>query len=275
MRAGKGWNIWYMITSMIQESEASPPVDLSVVLACYNEEPWLERNVSEVVRVLEGAGFSWEIILVDDASRDATPEIVRRLATSGPGGRIRALFHPANTGRGRAVADGMCEARGEVVGFLDVDIEVHPLHIPACYSAVRAGAPVAVGTRTFRVVPGGLYRHFLSWGYSKLVHALLPVREVRDTESGCKFFLRKAILPVLTQVRDPGWFWDTEMMVRCLKAGLAVAEVPCVYQRNPAKGSTVSVARDAFIQVKRILALRKRLARERTEARRSAVHERG
>jgi len=260
-----------MIASMIPGDANEARVDLSIVLACYNEEPWLERSVAETVRVLETIGASWEIVFVDDASRDRTREVIRRIIAAHPGSRMKALFHEANTGRGRAVSDGMRGASGDIVGFIDVDLEVHPRHIPACYAAVRNGAQVVVGARTFRFVPGGLPRRFLSWGYSKLVHALLPVGNVTDTESGYKFFLREAVLPVLATVADPGWFWDTEMMVRCRLARLTVTEVPCVYERNPAKKSTVRIARDAAVQLKRIFALRRILSRGDLKA----VHERG
>jgi glycosyltransferase involved in cell wall biosynthesis len=264
-----------MIASMLPEGANAERVDLSVVLACYNEEPWLERSVAETVRVLETMGVIWEVVFVDDSSRDGTPGAIRRIIAAHPGHRMKALFHEANTGRGRAVSDGMKGASGDVVGFIDVDLEVHPRHIPACYAAVRKGAQVVVGARTFKFVPGGLPRRVLSWGYSKLVHALLPVDRVTDTESGCKFFLREAVLPVLAVVKDPGWFWDTEMMARCLLGGLSVAEVPCVYERNPAKRSTVRVARDAVVQLRRVFALRRALDRESLKSGRQATREHG
>jgi len=237
-------------------------IDLSLVLACYNEEPWLERSVREIVRVLDSFRQSYEIIFVDDASIDRTPEIIRKLAASGPEGRFRAIFHEHNTGRGRSVADGMRGAAGEIVGFIDVDLEVHPLYISSCCEAIRQGVHVAVGSRVFKFAPGGLWRRFLSMGYAMLVRMLLPIGGRLDTESGCKFFLRKAILPVLDNVMDSGWFWDTEIMVRSRLAGLVIAEVPCLYIRNPGKPSSVRVVRDIFASLARLHAFRGRLKRD-------------
>ncbi len=236
-------------------------MDLSLVLACYNEEPWLADSVREIVRVLDFSPLTYELILVDDASRDRTRDVIGGLAAAHPHTAIRTVFHEHNSGRGGAVADGMRAATGGIVGFLDVDLEVHPRHIPACCLAIRQGAQVAVGARVFALVPRGLLRQFLSWGYAGLVHALLPAGGIRDTEAGCKFFRRDAILPVLDLVRDRGWFWDTEIMIRCRLAGLVIANVPCIYVRNPVKPSSVSLGRDIVESLWKLLAFRRELRR--------------
>jgi dolichyl-phosphate beta-glucosyltransferase len=237
------------------------PVELSLVLACYNEEPWLADSVREIVRVLDFSRLSYELVFVDDASRDGTRDVIRGLVAAHPQVPMRTVFHERNSGRGGAVADGMRAATGGIVGFLDVDLEVHPRHIPACCLAIRQGAQVAVGARVFALVLRGLLRQFLSWGYAGLVHVLLPAGGIRDTESGCKFFLREAVLPVLEGVRDRGWFWDTEIMIRCRLAGFAVANVPCIYVRNPVKPSSVSLGRDIVESLWKLFAFRRELRR--------------
>lgn len=245
--------------------------ELSLVLACYDEAPWLESSVREIRIVLDAAGFDWEIVFVDDASRDRTAEIIRRLVAEDASGRLRAVYHERNTGRGRAVTDGIRAATGGVAGFIDVDLEVHPRHIPACFDALRRGAMVAVGVRSFAFVWGGLLRRFLSWGYATLAHALLPLEGIADSEAGCKFFRRAAVLPVLDRVADPGWFWDTEIMVQCRLAGLSITNVPCVFVRNPAKPSTVRIIRDIRESTGKLLAFRSRLARRGSPSRPSAA----
>lgn len=246
-------------------------VELSLVLACYNEEPWLEASVREIVQVLDFSAMSYELVFVDDGSRDGTPGIIRRLVDAAPPGRMRAVFHDRNMGRGRAVTDGIREAAGEIAGFIDVDLEVHPRHIPACCLAIRQGADVAVGARVFALVLRGLMRQFLSWGYATLAHALLPAGGSKDTESGCKFFRRQAVLPVLDTVEDSGWFWDTEVMVRCGLAGLTIANVPCIYVRNTAKPSSVHVLRDIVESLANLVAFRRKLGRTGLLRRRRAV----
>ena len=99
----------------------SPP-ELSLVLACWNEAPWLERSVREIRRELDAAGLSYELVFVDDASTDGTREVIRRLLAE-PALRGRAVFHGSNTGRGGALADGFRAAEGEIAGFIDAALK--------------------------------------------------------------------------------------------------------------------------------------------------------
>jgi len=236
---------------------------LSLVLACYNEVPVLENSVREIVKTLEFTRMTYEMIFVDDCSRDGTPDLIRRIIESYPQVRMKAVYHERNLGRGRAVADGVREAAGEIVGFLDVDLEVHARYIPACCLAIRDGAQVAVGARVFKFVPHGLFRRFLSAAYASLVRAILPVGGLTDTETGCKFFRRMSLLPILDLVEDPGWFWDTETMVRCRLAGLSIVEIPCLYIRNPGNRSSVRVLRDSVTYLARLVAFRMLLGKTR------------
>jgi len=237
--------------------EPRGPLDLSLVLACYREEAILEASVAGILRCLDATRLAWEIIFVDDASPDRTRDVIARVVATHPDRPFRVILHAANTGRGGAVADGLRAATGEVAGFIDVDLEVGPWYIPACWAAIRDGADVAVGTRTYKVTLRGMWRHVLSSGYALLVRALLPVRGLADTESGYKFFRRSALGPLLAETRDPGWFWDTEVMVRARARGLRIAEIPCLYVRNFRKVSTVRSVRDSLTYLRRLWRFRR------------------
>lgn len=240
--------------------------DLSLVLACYHEEQILESSVRAIAAVLDGTRLTWEIIFVDDASRDRTPALIRGLLASHPDWPLRAAFHERNLGRGRTVADGFRLARGAIVGFVDVDLEVAAHYIPPCCQAILDGADAAIGRRVYKFSLRGIFRYVLSTGYAAVIRRLLPVAGVSDTESGYKFFRRAAALALLDRVEDPGWFWDTEIMYRAAQQGLRIAEVPCLYVRNYAKRSTVRPLRDSLVYAARLLAFRRRLARERAAA---------
>jgi hypothetical protein len=151
---------------------------------------------------------------------------------------------------------------------LDVDLEVPATAILDCVRAIRAGADVAIGGRTYTFFPGEVMRRFLSRGYAFLVHRLLPVGTIADTEAGCKFFRRITALPVLNQVEAPGWFWDTESVVRCHLAGLRMVQVPCVYTRDQAKPSSVRLLHDIMTTLSTLLAFRRSLGRVHGLARR-------
>lgn len=103
-------------------------MDVSIVIPCYLDAQHLPANVGEIDRVMKNTVWTYELIFVDDASPDDTPMIVDRLATGNP--NRKAVHHPVNRGRGAAVMTGLRAARGNVGGYLDIDLEVHTRYIP-------------------------------------------------------------------------------------------------------------------------------------------------
>ena len=231
--------------------------EISVVLACYNEAETLRASFAEIREVLEDMRRPYEVVFVDDVSRDGTREIIASIAAAHPG-TVRVLLHETNTGRGQTVTDGFRMARGSISGFLDVDLEVHARYIPSLVKAIDRGADVATVRRIYAFQVRSLDRYAMSRGYSFLVRRLLGV-DVRDTETGYKFFRRERLLPVLDEIADPGWFWDTEFIVRAVRRGLKVVEVPGAYIRRFDKTSTVSGVRDSVRYFGKLLAFRRAL----------------
>ncbi len=233
-------------------------LDLSVVLACYNEGDYLVENVGRVLSVLEGLGVSHELLLVDDASVNDTRVRIEEALRRHAGKPLRALYHDRNQGRGAAVAAGFRAASGAVLGYVDVDLEVDARYIPACYEKARAGAGCVVGRRSCRVTLRRFHRNLSNWAYWWLRERIVGGPRC-DTESGYKFFRREAILPVLERVRDRHWFWDTEVMIELYRSGCSIEEVPCEYVRRLDKKSTVRLLPDTIAHVKGLLRLRRRL----------------
>ena len=239
---------------------AAPKV--SLVLACYNEAQILETSFAEVRQTLEDLGRPFEVIFVDDVSRDRTREILRDLVAAHPDLDLKLILHERNQGRGATVTDGFRAARGEITGYLDVDLEVHCRYLPSLVRALEQGADVATVRRIYAFQILRLDRYLMSRGYSFLVRRLLGV-DLLDTETGFKFFRRERLLPVLDQIRDPGWFWDTEFMVRALHRGLRIVEIPGAYLRRYDKTSTVHGLRDTVEYFLKLLSFRRQLSRER------------
>jgi glycosyltransferase involved in cell wall biosynthesis len=235
-----------------------PAPQLSVVVACYNEEEVLAKSFAEILEVLEDFGRPYEIVFVDDVSHDRTREILREIVAAHPSAPIQVILHDVNRGRGATVTDGFRAARGEIVGYLDVDLEVHARYIPSLVRAIEKGAEVATVRRIYAFQLRSLDRYLMSRGYSYLVRKLLGTA-LHDTETGYKFFRREALLPILDEIRDPGWFWDTEFMIRAERRGLRVAEVPGAYVRRFDKTSTVSGLRDSARYFGKLLAFRREL----------------
>jgi glycosyltransferase involved in cell wall biosynthesis len=234
--------------------------ELSVVLACYDEAETLERSFAELRDTLVDLRRTWEVVFVDDVSRDGTRDLLAKIVREYPELDLKVILHERNTGRGQTVTDGFRAARGSIVGYLDVDLEVHCRYIPSLVRAIERGADVATVRRIYAFQLGSLDRYAMSRGYSFLVRLLLGV-PFRDTETGFKFFRRQAGLPVLDEIRDPGWFWDTEFMVRALRRGLRIEEIPGAYIRRGDKTSTVRGLRDSVRYFGKLVAFRRALRR--------------
>jgi glycosyltransferase involved in cell wall biosynthesis len=238
---------------------ASPPqCELSVVIACYREASHLRDSVGQLAATLGTLGRSHELIFVEDASDDGTAAIVAELVAAAP--NRRAVYHRHNVGRGGTVAEGFGLAVGRIVGFLDIDLEVHSRHLPDLLAAIDAGADGATAFRHYDLSwrPQSLLRQLLSRGYRWLFRRLFAV-PFRDPEAGFKFFVRERILPIVAATQDRGWFWDSEILVLAHRAGLRVVEVPCRFERRADKQSTVRVVRDVWRYLLAIRAFRHRL----------------
>ena len=234
---------------------------LSLVLACYNEAQHLEASFAEIRDSLEQARFPFEILFVDDVSRDDTRAIIARIVAAHPQLALRTILHERNRGRGATVTDGFRAARGAITGYIDVDLEVHSRYIPSLVRAIERGADVATLRRIYAFQVRSLDRYAMSRGYSFLVRRLLDV-DFADTETGYKFFSREKVLPLLDEIRDPGWFWDTEFMVRAARRGLEIVEIPGAYIRRGDKTSTVKGVRDSLRYFRQLLRFRGELRRE-------------
>jgi glycosyltransferase involved in cell wall biosynthesis len=242
-----------------------PKYDLSVVIACYQEEGHLADSVRQLTATLDELGRSYELIFLEDKSQDRTAAIIAELVR-GHGNR-RAIYHAQNVGRGGTVTEGFLAADGRIVGFLDIDLEVHCRYLPAVLAAIDAGADGATAYRNYRVGwrPAAMVRHVLSQGYRWLFRLMFAV-PFRDPETGFKFFVRDRIAGVAARTQDKGWFWDSEIMILAHEAGLKVVEVPCRFERRADKQSTVRIVRDVWRYLVAIRAFKKRRRDERRAA---------
>lgn len=239
-------------------SSAGPRPYLSLVLACYNEQETLLESFATIKRVLDALQRPYEIIFVDDCSKDGTRALLAEIQARQPELPIHVVLHEKNQGRGATVSEGFRLARGEYTGYLDVDLEVHPRYIPSLLDALEAGADVATLRRVYIVEWRSLDRFVLSRGYSWLVRRVLGTR-VLDTETGFKFFRREKLLALLPQIEDRHWFWDTEVMVLAERAGLRIVEVPGAFVRRRDKTSTLHPFRDTLAYLRRLRRFRRRL----------------
>ncbi len=220
-------------------------LDVEIVVPVFNEEAALERSVRRLHRFLsDGFPFSWRIVVADNASTDATPEIAARLAGSLPGVSVLRLDRK---GRGRALRAAWSVSEARVVAYMDVDLSTDlrgllPLVAPLLsgHSDLAIGTRLAHGARVVR----GPKRELISRGYNHILHAVLRAR-FSDAQCGFKAARTSALgAGLLDEVRDDGWFFDTELLVLAQRRGLRIHEVPVDWVDDP--DSRVRIVRTAI-----------------------------
>ncbi|HEY1273368.1 MAG TPA: glycosyltransferase [Thermoleophilaceae bacterium] len=219
------------------------PAEVDVVVPVYNEEAALERSVRRLHRFLTAAfPFTWRIVIADNASTDDTPAVAARLAGELPGVELLRIDRK---GRGRALRSAWRASGARVVCYMDVDLstDLRAL-LPLVAPLVSGHSDVAIGTRLARGarVVRGLRREIISRGYNALLRAALRAR-FSDAQCGFKAVRRDVLPQLLLNVRDEGWFFDTELLVAAQRQGLRIHEVPVDWVDDP--DSKVEVVRTA------------------------------
>jgi dolichyl-phosphate beta-glucosyltransferase len=229
---------------------------LSVVIPCYNEEQRIGPTLVEIERHFAASGLSYELIVVDDGSTDGTLDLVAARARLN--GALLVIGNKPNRGKGHAVRTGMLAARGQFVMFTDADLSIPIGIVDDFLTAFRAGYDIVVASRAHprsrEVVHPPLSRRVMTRLFRRVVHLLLPVGEVQDTQCGCKAYRREVARDLFSRQVVNGFSFDAEVLFLAARAGYSAYEVPFVLTHSPA--STVRPVRHALLMVRDLLRIR-------------------
>ena len=234
---------------------------IDVVIPVYNEQGSLEQSVRRLHRFLDDhLPFAWRIVIADNASTDATPTIAAALARELPNTEVLRL---AAKGRGRALRAAWSRGDADVRCYMDVDLstDLRAL-LPLIAGLVSGHSDLAIGTRlapSSRVTRGPK-RELISRAYNRLLRILLRAR-FSDAQCGFKAISRRAAGTLLPDVRDDGWFFDTELLVLAQRRGLRIHEVAVDWVDDP--DSSVALVSTALADLRGVarLLLQSRFAR--------------
>jgi dolichol-phosphate mannosyltransferase len=214
---------------------------LSIIVPTYNEA----ENIPELFNRIEGAlkGESFEIIVVDDNSRDGTADLVEELGEKY--GNVRVLRRPGRLGLGSAVVDGMEVADGDMIAVVDADLQHPPELLPRMLEKADEGYDVVVASRYVKgggVERWGVLRRLISLGAVSLAHLLFPrTGAVKDPVSGF-FLFRKSVIGGI-ELNPLGFKILMEILVK--GEYRKVAEVPYIF-RSRRKGRSKLDFREIF-----------------------------
>jgi dolichol-phosphate mannosyltransferase len=225
---------------------------ISIVIPTYNEKDNIVPLVERLCKTLAGRQF--EILFVDDNSKDGTVDIIARMAESFP---VKVMVRTKERGLATAVLHGIKYAQGNIIGVMDADLQ-HPPEINAkLLKALDEGADMAIGSR---YVPGGgvpnwgLLRRIISKGASTIAHLALPtIRNIKDPMSGLYMFKRSALGNV--ELKPIGYKILLEMLV--MGNFKKVVEVPFIFE-DRSSGRSKMQARQQIDYLKHILSLMQR-----------------
>lgn len=194
---------------------------LSLVVPAFNEEEAMEQSFERTYRAMRSIGYPFEIIYIDDGSRDRTWEIISRLAREHE--EVKALRFSRNFGHQLAVTAGMDEAKGDAVIIMDADLQDPPEVIADMVKAWEQGADIAYGKRLHRKGETAA-KKFTAWCYYRLLNMMSAYPIPLDT--GDFRLLDKAVADEFKVLREHNRF------LRGMSAWLGYNAVPVEYVRE-------------------------------------------
>ena len=228
---------------------------LSFFFPAHNEEANLAGLVDEALATLPTLADTFEIIAVDDGSRDATASIAQTLADQHPG-VVRLVRHPVNRGYGEALRSGFGAARYDLIAFTDGDRQFKVADLGRLTARYLSPDPpdVVVGFRIKRADP--LIRTLYARAY-RLANRIFFGLRVTDVDCACKLFRRDALEGV--RVESGGAFFSAELLIRLQAAGRRVAEVGVPHYPRTAGSATGAKPQVVFRAIRDFWLLRLRL----------------
>ncbi len=228
---------------------------ISVIVPCYNEEKNIQKTIRKVEAYLKLHFQTFEIIVVNDGSRDGTETELRALQDIVS---LRVIHLSVNKGKGFAVKEGALASRYEIVMFLDADLGIPIEELDQFLEEIKKGFDLVIASR---FVPGLRILHPVLW-YRRLMEKVfrilrmivLGVYNVQDTQCGFKVFRRRLVVEVFSLLTIERFAFDAELIFLAHKKGFLIKELPISLQ-NPTS-SSIRIIRDSLNMLGDLLKIR-------------------
>jgi len=225
--------------------------ELTLVIPVLNAQDSISQTVSTVMGSLRGSGLSFELIVVDDGSKDNTREALKLSQMEFP--ELKVLRHKENRGKGAAVSHAFSTALGKYLLFIDADLAYPIDEIYKILAALKKGADVAVACRVldesrFIMSPNFfhyLYTRHVMGRFFNFIVRLLVIKDLLDTQAGLKGFRREAATEIFKRTTLKRFSFDVEVLFLAQRFGYSIAQVGVnfIYYQE---ATTVNFAQDTI-----------------------------
>jgi len=204
----------------------------SVIIPVHNEEASISNNVREIKKTLDEFGCQYEIIALDDCSKDNSHVILESLKKE-----ISNLIvkrNSRNFGKGRALKKAFKYARGDLIVWLDADLDLHPYQIKTLYDIMALNdADIVIGSKMHpnSKLDYPFHRKIIS-NMAYFITYILFNLPCHDTQTGIKIFKRHVLEQVFPRILIKKFAFDLEVLVNAHHLGFSIAEAPIVLENQ-------------------------------------------
>lgn len=206
-------------------------VKLTVIIPAYNEEKVIKSTLERVYNFLSKKNYTWEVIVVDDGSKDKTQDIVKAFKRG-----IGLLRLNKNQGKGAAIRAGIKRSDSEFVIFTDADLSVPINFIDKFVKELQKGSDVVIGSRRTTgskiLIHQSKIRETLGRVFTVFAKVVTG-SNVSDFTCGFKGFNKKAVEGIFTRTLLDRWAYDAEIIFLAKKGGFGVTEIPVQWKNKP------------------------------------------
>jgi len=236
---------------------------LSIFFPMWNEEDYVERAVDGARRVCDemvadGVVGDYELIIVDDASTDRTPELAEKLAAADP--RVRVVHHERNRKLGGAIQTGLATATGDLVLYSDADLPFDMAELPRAIRLMREYEADVLSAYRFDRTGEGYLRAIYTFWYNVLIRTMFGVK-ARDINFAFKLCRRRVVDAL--NLRSEGSFIDAELIIRATRMGFSILQFGVDYFPRTRGSSTLSSPRIIATILREMVQLRGELKQVR------------
>ncbi len=212
---------------------------LSVLMPAHNEGAGIYDNIGETLKILREGNRDHEIIVIDDGSSDNTYEEAARFAADNQ--CVKLIRNRKNLGKGDALREGFGASSGDLVVFIDADLDLHPSQLQVFFDSMRSeNADVVIGSKRHpqSKLYYPLHRKIVSAVYFFLIKLMFRL-PIHDTQTGLKLFKREVLDTVFPQMLVKKFAFDLELLVLAHRHRFKIAEAPVVVDYRPNIGRKI------------------------------------